>query len=97
MTALQPKPETEPAMEKLRQFLEERRKAGNATSSFEQFEEELHRLVSEVECEAVGEELARHDIEAPLVEIEGEPHRRVVRCEQTYFSPAGPVRVERSL
>jgi len=97
MTALERKPETEPAMDKLRRFLEERRKAGKPGSNFEQFEEELHRLVSEVECEAVGEELERQDINAPLIEIEGEPHRRVLRCEETYFSPAGPVRVERSL
>jgi len=98
MTAsLNPTPKTEPAMDKLRRFLDERRKAGKPASSFEQFEEELHHLVSEVECEAVGQELERYDIEAPLVEIEGEPHRRVVRCEETYFSPAGPVRVERSL
>jgi hypothetical protein len=97
MTALQPKPESEPAMDKLRRFLEERRKAGKPASSFEQFEEDLHRLVSEVECEAVGEELERHDIDAPHVEIEGVAHRRVVRCEESYFSPAGPVRVERSL
>jgi hypothetical protein len=98
MTAsLKPTPKTELAMDKLRRFLEERRKAGKPATSFEQFEEELHRVVSEVECEAVGEELERHDIEAPLVEIDGVPHRRVVRCEETYFSPAGPVRVERSL
>lgn len=98
MTAsLKPTPKTELAMDKLRRFLEERRKAGKPATSFEQFEEELHRVVSEVECEAVGEELERHDVEAPLVEIEGVPHRRVVRCEETYFSPAGPVRVERSL
>lgn len=98
MTALpSPAPKTEPAMDKLRRFLEERRKAGKPASSFEQFEDDLHRLVSEVECEAVGEELERHDVDAPLVVIDGVPHRRVVRCEETYFSPAGPVRVERSL
>jgi len=95
--SLQSSTRTEPAMDKLHRFLEERRKAGKPASSFEQFEEELHRLVSEVECDAVGEELERHDVDAPLVEIEGVPHRRVVRCEETYFSPAGPVRVERSL
>jgi len=92
-----PTPKTESAMDKLRRFLEERRKAGKPASSFEQFEEQLHRLVSEVECEAIGEELERHDVDVPLVVIEGTPHRRVVRCEETYFSPVGPVRVERSL
>ena len=78
MTAsLKPTPKTELAMDKLRRFLEERRKAGKPATSFEQFEDELHRVVSEVECEAVGEELERHDVEAPLVEIDGVPHRRV--------------------
>jgi hypothetical protein len=92
-----PAPKTEIAMDRLHRFLEERRKAGKPAASFEQFEEELHRVVSEVECEAVREELERHDIEAPSVEIEGIAHRRVVRCEGEYFTPAGPVRVERSL
>jgi hypothetical protein len=36
-------------------------------------------------------------VDLPAVTIEGELYRRVVRCEETYTSAAGPVRVMRSL
>jgi hypothetical protein len=45
----------------------------------------------------VAEELARLDVDLPAVTIEGEVYRQVVRCEETYTSAAGPVRVMRSL
>ncbi len=32
-----------------------------------------------------------------MILVEGVAHRRVVRCEETYFGAAGPVRVMRSL
>lgn len=92
-----PKKEGLPAMDKLRSFLEARRKDGKPAPSFEDFERQLHSMVAEVECEALGEELGRNDVDVPVVEIAGVPHRRVVRCEETYFAPAGPVRVMRSL
>lgn len=92
-----PLPNQRPAMDKLQRFLEERRKAGKPSDSFEEFEEQLHRLMSEVETEAVGEELGRHDVDRATVVIDGVEHRRVVRCEQEYFTPAGPVRQIRSL
>jgi hypothetical protein len=84
-------------MDKLQRFLEERRKAGKPSESFEEFEDQLHRLMSEVEGEAVGEELARHDVDRPTINLDGVEHRRVVRCEQEYFTAAGPVRQMRSL
>lgn len=88
---------TRTAMDKLYEFLEERRRSGKPTGDMEEYEEQLHRLVAEVECEGVAEELERYDIDMPVVLVEGVAHRRVVRCEETYFSPAGPVRVMRSL
>ena len=50
-----------------------------------------------VEREGLAEELARLDVDLPAVTIEGEVYRQVVRCEETYTSAAGPVRVMRSL
>ena len=50
-----------------------------------------------IEREAVAAELARLDVDVPVVEIDGRPHRRVLRCEETYFSAAGPVRMERTI
>ncbi|MGH8570261.1 MAG: hypothetical protein ACREXU_20205, partial [Gammaproteobacteria bacterium] len=57
------------------------------------FERELHEYVVAVEREV----LAGLDVDLPAVTIEGEVYRKVVRCEETYTSAAGPVRVMRSL
>ena len=61
------------------------------------FERELHEYVLEVERDVLAEELARLDVDLPAVTIEGEVYRQVVRCEETYTSAAGAVRVMRSL
>jgi len=68
---------------KLRSFLDQRRKP---SASFER--------ASGVDREAVGEELERHGIGVPLVEIEGcfPPTGRSLRVDIL-----GPVHVERSL
>lgn len=84
-------------METLRTFLEERRRTGAPAPNFEEFESQLHALVAAVECEALGEELERFDVNVPAVSIGGVAHRQVLRCGETYFAPAGPVRVVRSL
>jgi len=91
----QPKPST--AMETLQDFLEERRRSKEPVPNFEEFESKLHALINAAECDALGEELERFDLDVPVVGIEGVAHRQVVRCEATYFAPAGPVRVMRSL
>ena len=86
-----------PAVDKLQTFLEERRNSKDTIVDFEQFEKGLHEIVTEVEREALALELSRLDIDAPVVEIEGVAYRQVIRCEETYFGAAGPVRVTRSL
>jgi hypothetical protein len=84
--------------ELLEALLEERRRGPQAPASdFATFERDLHERMTEIEREFVAEELERLDVEAPAVLIDGVPHRRVVRCAETYMSAAGPVRVERSL
>ena len=90
-------PSSPSSMNKLRDFMRERRQAKKPVEDFEAFEQQLHAMFAAAECEALGEELERLDLDVPMVTIDGVPHRRVLRCEETYFSAAGPVRVTRSL
>ena len=86
----------ESALVKLQRFLEERR-AAKPVEDFERFERELHSLCGNVEREIAAEELARLDMDVPMIKVEGVPHRRVVRCPDTYFGAAGELRVTRTL
>lgn len=84
------------AVEKLLDYVQARETA-HPVADLEKLEREVHALCVEVEREVVERELARLDVHAPVVEIDGVPHRHVVRCEETYFGAAGPLRVTRSL
>ena len=85
------------AMDQLQDFLRRRRQTAEPLDDFDRIEQELHRLFVAAEREALGRELSRFDQDVPQIEIDGERHDRVLRCETTYNSAAGPVRVERSL
>src|ERR1700687_2300045 len=85
------------AFAQLNAFLEERRSAKEPLQDVEDFERQLHQLFRAGECEILGHELEKLDVNVPVVEIGGVPHRQVLRCEETYFGAAGPVRVNRSL
>ncbi len=85
------------ATERLQAFMAARRSSKEPCGDMECFERELHEYVVEVEREVLAEELARLDVDLPTVTIEGEVYRQVVRCEESYTSAAGPVRVIRSL
>jgi hypothetical protein len=85
------------AMDQLHNFLCRRRAASAPVEDFDRFEQDLHRFFVAAEREALGHELARFDLDVPQVEVEGERYDRVLRCETTSTSAAGPVRVERSL
>jgi hypothetical protein len=85
------------AMDQLHDFLRRRRETCEPVEDFDRFEQELHRLFVMAEREALGRELARFDLNVPQIEVEGERYDRVLRCETTYNSAAGPVRTERSL
>ena len=78
-------------------FIAGRRSSIEPRSDMECFERELHEHFMGAEREVVAEELARLDVDLPAVAIEGELYRRVVRCQETYVSAAGPVQVMRSL
>jgi hypothetical protein len=85
------------AMDQLHDFLRQRREAQEPVANLDAFEQELHRLFVAAEREALGHELARFDLDVPVIEVDGERHHRVLRCETTSTSAAGPVRVARSL
>ena len=85
------------AVDRLEAFIAGRRSSKVPCGDIEGFERELHEYVVAVEQEVLAEELARLDVDLPAVTIEGEVYRQVVRCEETYTSAAGPVRVMRSL
>ena len=85
------------AMDELHDFLSRRRQATEQLEDFEPIEQELHRLFVAAEREAIGRELSRFDRDVPHIEIDAERYDQVLRCETTYNSAAGPVRVERSL
>jgi hypothetical protein len=84
-------------MARLEEFLARRRGASKPVEDLEAFERELRALFAAAECEAVAQEIARFDVNVSVVRIDGVLHRQVLRCEETYFAAAGPVRVERSL
>src|SRR5438874_253242 len=70
------------AWDELVEFLATRRQSRKPVSDWEDFERELHRRF----CAAAAE-----------VEIDGVVHRQVLRCEETYVTCAGEVRIMRSL
>lgn len=85
------------ALDELRAFIDERRTANTAVPDFEEFEREARRRFAAAEAEFVAEELACFDVDVPAVEVDGVPHRRVLRCSQTYMTAAGPASIDRTL
>jgi hypothetical protein len=85
------------ALAQLQHFLQQRQSAQAPVVDLAAFEQELHRLFVAAEREALGRDLARFDGDVPLVEVDGQQYQRVLRCQQTYGSAAGPVRVARTL
>jgi hypothetical protein len=87
-----------PAAQRLRDFLRARRQAWqHGVPEFEQFEQELHEHMRNLERECIAEELACYDVQAERIEVGGRSYRPVLQAAETYLSTAGPVRVERHL
>jgi len=95
ITPLAAKPES--AVAALNAFIDERRGAHQPVGDLARFEQQLRERFRAAEAEVMGEELARFDIDLPVVQIDGEPHRRVLRSSQTYMTASGPVALERTL
>jgi hypothetical protein len=85
------------ALSDLEAFVAARRATSQLVDDLAEFERELRALCAAVETEAMSEELARFDMDVPAVVIDGVEHRKVLRCEETYFGASGTIRVERSL
>src|SRR2546428_5509408 len=85
-----------PAFKDLRKYVEER--SGTPIGqgrSFEEHEKELGKLLSTCEAELLAVDLARYDVEAPYITVDGVRYRRAIRAERTYVGQAGSMRVAR--
>src|SRR5689334_18208154 len=97
-TTPQPSLVAEEALARIRRFVEDRRmRTQDKQGSFADFEKELHAKVMEFERELLTQDMARADVDAEAIVVDGVTCRRVVRCEDTYFTAAGPVHIERTL
>lgn len=87
-----------PAFHALKKFIRGRRsKPTGETGTFEDFEREIHRLFQDCEREIVAEDLARYDVEAAYIAVEGVKYRKALRASQTYMGQSGELRIERNL
>lgn len=91
------KPTPSEALVRLQEFVAARRASPKPVRDLGAFERELHARVLAVEREAMAQELAKLDVDQPVVRIDGVLHRQVLRCEAVYWGVAGAFRVERSL
>lgn len=86
------------ALANIRRFFEDRRMSRSyKPGEFAAFEKGLHAKVMEFEREMLAEEMATADVDVEAVAIDGATCRQVERCEDVYFTAAGPVRVMRTL
>lgn len=87
-----------PSIEGLRQFIRERQeKWESGTPSFEEFERGLHQRMMALEREMLAAEIARYDVDAEEIEVEGVKYQRVWEDSETYLSTAGEIEVKRHL
>lgn len=87
-----------PTLQHLGQFVREHAQQwAHGIPDLEQFERKLHEHVMALERELVAEELARYDVTAEQVEVEGVTYRQTLTSPETYLSAAGPVTVTRHL
>ena len=68
---------TTDTLEKLVAFIEERRRSDSLSADVAEFEKNVRALCSAVERAATTEELARFDVHAPAVRVDGVVHRFV--------------------
>ena len=88
----------EEAMARIRCFVEDwRMRTRDQPGSFADFERELHAKIMEFEREVIAEDMARADVDVEAIVVDGATYRRVLRCEDTYFTAAGPIHIERTL
>lgn len=87
-----------PALHRLGQFVREREREWQSVApSFEQFECDLHQQMVELEQELLAAELARYDVDAEQIEIEGVCYHPVWVDTEMYLTAVGEVSVKRHL
>jgi hypothetical protein len=87
-----------PAVQRLGQFvLDWRAQWEDSPPNFEQFERELHEQVMVVERELLAEELARYDVTAEQIEVDGVAYGQTLTSSETYLSAAGLITIPRHL
>jgi hypothetical protein len=87
-----------PAMQRLGQFVQDwRAQWADDPPDFERFERELHEQVMAVERELLAEELARYDVTAEQIEVDGVAYRQTLTSSETYLSAAGLITIPRHL
>ncbi len=85
------------ALRRLNSYIEDLYRRKKPIESLEVFEREVHQLTVQVEQEIVAEGLSQFDIQAKVVEVDGQLYRHVLRSEKSYLSVAGEIQIERSL
>ena len=86
------------ALWRLEGYLGQQRQAwGAGVPDWEQFERGLHTHVLAFERELLAAELARYDVEAEQVIVNGVACGQPMTASETYLTTAGPVTVERHL
>jgi hypothetical protein len=87
-----------PAIRQLGQFVSEHAKEWDGgVPDLEQYERELHKRMMAIECELLGEELARYDMSVAQIKVADETYRPTLTSTETYLSGAGLVTVTRHL
>jgi len=88
----------EEALARIRCFVDDwRMRTRDKPGNFADFERELHAKIMEFEREVIAEDMARADVDVEAIVVDGATYRRVLRCEDTYFTAAGPIHIERTL
>lgn len=85
------------ALKELCCFLESRDSDAAEDLPVRMFEHKLWDLLAAVGRTATAKELARYDVDAPIVLIDGVAHRRAVRSRKEFMTRGGIVAVERTL
>lgn len=90
-------PNPHSAIDRLSRFIERHRASTTPSGDFAAFEVEATALFAAAQAELVGEEMMRHDVDVPVVFIDGVAHHRRLRSPSTYLTSAGSISVERTL
>ena len=86
-----------PAIQRLEQFiLEWQAQWEEGTPDFEQYEHKLHEYIMAIEREFLKVELARYDVTAKQIEVDGKRYRYTLTSSETYLTSAGPITITRN-